>query len=117
MSAHPASTEQPRNPSRSLAALAGSALEWGDPIRIPTGDIDDPDRTELVMLWGGNGDLYIGTVAAGRKDWKLVHLVMSGGHNSLMPDVTQKLAETYRAAFEHFTQNAADQATASTEHR
>lgn len=106
MSAHPDRTEGPKNPSRSLAALAGSALEWGDPIRIPTGDMDDPDRTELVMLWGGNGDLYIGTVPSGRKDWKLVHLVMSGGHNSLMPEVAQKLAEAYRAAFEHFTQNA-----------
>jgi hypothetical protein len=71
---------------------------WGDEVRYLTDDRDQEGRMELVILQGGNGDWYIGSVPEGESFFgRLVRLCTSGGADTTRPGLTVAVSQAYRA--------------------
>jgi len=90
----------------SSSAPGCASLQYGDPVEIQTGEMDDPERHRFVMRIGGNGDIYLEVCPQSKRFAPHVHIVTSGGHNTQMPDVTRALFQLYNALYEHSQHNA-----------
>lgn len=75
--------------------------EWGEEVRYLCDDRDANDRLELVILPGGNGDWYVGTVPEGEGFMgKLVRICTSGGAASAAPELPVHISRIYRHLLE-----------------
>lgn len=67
-------------------------------VRYLTDDCDEPQRNELVISQGGNGDWYVAVVPEGQKTIrKGVRISTSGGASRAVPGLTTAIADAFRA--------------------
>ncbi len=70
---------------------------WGETRRCATDDRDiDPDRHELHVGLGGNGDWYLSVLPEGHKLGPTVRISTSGGAEQRYPGIGVALADLYR---------------------
>lgn len=70
---------------------------WGEPMRWLTDDRDMPDRLDLVIMPGGNGDWYVSVVPEGQFAARGVRICTSGGAASAAPELPRAMAMAYWA--------------------
>lgn len=67
-------------------------------VRYLTDDRDYPERNELVIFQGGNGDWYVGVAPEGQGCiGKSVRICTSGGASSRVPGLAVAIADAFRA--------------------
>lgn len=71
--------------------------KWDDEARYLTDDRDQPDRHELKIMQGGNGDWYVSVLPEGDRLGPSVRLCTSGGASFAAPGLTVAIAQAYRA--------------------
>ena len=72
-------------------------MEEPDEVRYLTDDRDVPNRHELVIMFGGNGDWYVSVVPEGEKASRGVRICTSGGASFAAPGLTNAIANAFRA--------------------
>lgn len=66
-------------------------------VRYLTDDRDFPNRHELVIQIGGNGDWYVSVVPEGKKALTGVRISTSGGASRAAPGLTRAISDAFRA--------------------
>lgn len=76
----------------------GGIMEEPVEARYLTDDRDLPDRNELVIMTGGNGDWYVAVVPEGEGTiGRAVRISTSGGASSAAPGLTKAISDAFRA--------------------
>lgn len=66
-------------------------------VRYLTDDRDEEVRHELVIMRGGNGDLYVSVVPEGKKAFEGVRICLSGGARASVPGLAMAIAKAFEA--------------------
>ena len=81
-------------------------MEEIDEVRYLTDDRDEPNRNELVIQFGGNGDWYLAVVPEGEGAMgRAVRICTSGGASSAAPGLPNAIADAFRAIKNGQTKN------------